>query len=155
MEGFESVKSIVIIRDAERNPEGAIDTLRATLKKCGLPVPEASYQIAEGQIKTGYVLFPTCTAEVRQGTLEDLCLSILAESNNEVILAEIDTLIQNLSDKYGRKFLHEFKTKLHSYFSVTDDFVALKIGEAARANAFNWYSEKLIPLKEFILSVIS
>lgn len=155
MEGFELVKSIVIIRDAERNPEGAIDTLRATLKKCGLPVPEASYQIAEGQIKTGYVLFPTCTAEVRQGTLEDLCLSILAESNNEVILAEIDTLIQNLSDKYGRKFPHEFKTKLHSYFSVTDDFVALKIGEAARANAFNWYSEKLIPLKEFILSVIS
>lgn len=155
MEGFESVKSLVIVRDAERNQEGAIDTLRATLKNCGLPVPEVPYQIAEGQIKTGYVLFPTCDADVRQGTLEDLCLSILAENNNEAILAEIDTLIQTLGDKYDRKFPHEFKTKLHSYFSVTDDFVALKIGEAARANAFNWYSEKLIPLRSFILSAVS
>lgn len=156
MEGFEQVKSIIIVRDAERNPVAAIDTLNATLKKCGFPAAEAPYQIAEGeQLKIGYVLFPTCTAEVVAGTLEDLCLAILAESNNEAILAEIDVFIQTLSEKYDRTFPHEFKTKLHSYFSVTDDFVSLKIGEAARANAFYWYSEKLIPLKNFIMAAVS
>ena len=70
-------------------------------------------------------------------------------------MAEIDKLIRNLREKYDRKFPHEFKTKLHSYFSVTDALVSLKIGEAAKAKAFDWYSEKLVPLKKFMEEVIS
>ena len=84
-----------------------------------------------------------------------LCLSILAEDNNEAILLEIDKLIQTLGKEFGRKFPHEFKTKLHSYFSVTDEFVSLKIGEAAKAKAFNWHSERLIPLRNFMAEMIS
>lgn len=156
MEGFQKVKSILIVRDAEKDPRAAMDTIRATLTNCGFPAPERPCQIAKSeQLKIGYVLFPTCTAEVIPGALEDLCLSILAEDNNEAILAEIDKLIQTLGKEFGRKFPHEFKTKLHSYFSVTDEFVSLKIGEAAKAKAFNWYSEKLIPLKNFIVEMIS
>ena len=84
-----------------------------------------------------------------------LCLSILAEDNNEAILLEIDKLIQTLGEKFDRKFSHEFKTKLHSYFSVTEGLISLKIGEAAKAKAFNWHSERLIPLRNFMAEMIS
>lgn len=151
MEGFEKVKSMIIVRDAETNTESAICQIQAALKKCDLPVPPEPYCLEGENIKIGYLLFPTCAAEVKQGALEDLCLAILAEKNHGAILNEIDGLMEKLEDKYSRKFPHEFKSKLHSYFSVTDEFVSLKIGEAARAGAFDWDNEKLLPLKEFLL----
>ena len=62
--------------------------------------------------------------------------------------------MNDLEKKYDRVFQREFKTKLHTYFSVTDKYVSLKIGEAARAGAFNWSSEKLTPLKRFLLELM-
>ena len=62
--------------------------------------------------------------------------------------------MNNLENKYNRSYPHEFKTKLHTYFSVTDEYVSLKIGEAAKAGAFNWNSNKLLPLKNFLSEII-
>lgn len=155
MEGFEQVKTILIIRDAERNATTSMKQIQSNLQKNGIPVPETTYCWQGETLKVGFLLFPTCNSTVQVGTLEDLCLSILKENNNQVIIHEIIAFMKNLENNYNRTFPHEFKTKLHSYFSITDDFVSMKIGEAARAQAFDWNHENLIPIKNFLLEIIN
>ena len=69
------------------------------------------------------------------------------------MLDEINLFICKLKDKELRSFPRKFKTRLHTYFSITDNYVSLKIGEAAKAGAFNWESPKLSPLKSFLYEV--
>ena len=40
---------------------------------------------------------------------------------------------------------------IHTYFSVNEKYISLKIGEAAKAGAFAWDHEKLAGLKSIIL----
>lgn len=87
------------------------------------------------------------------GTLEDLCLSILSEENSNEIAEDIQKFMNEMETKHKRSYPHEFKTKLHTYFSITDDYVSMKIGEAARAGAFNWESEQIQPLKNFMMEL--
>ena len=152
-EGFEQVSRILVVRDAEKDPEAAGKSIQAAIKRCGLPVPEASNawaESAESNIKTAYTLFPTCTADTTPGALEDLCWQILAEGNADTVKEGINEFIAGLKLKYGRSFPREFKARLHTYFSITDNYVSLKIGEAARAGAFDWNGAPLLPLRELI-----
>lgn len=153
MEGFDSVKSILVIRDAETNYIKAQNDIKAALAKAKLPVPEHTYEWADGNIKTAYLLFPICSQEPVNGTLEDLCLSVLSEENSSSVLDKINTFVSDLKSGMKREFPHEFKTKLHTYFSITDKYVSLKIGEAAKAGAFDWNSSKLNSLRAFIESM--
>ena len=154
MEGFDQVESLLIIRDAERDSTKAIADIQSTLRKCNLAIPNAPHSWCGCSPKVGYLLFPTCDTSVQAGTLEDLCISILSEENSSAILYDIQDFMDDLGNKYNRLYPHEFKTKLHTYFSVTDAYVSLKIGESAKAGAFNWNSDKLLPLKNFLAEII-
>lgn len=148
--GFQQVQSLLILRDAERDAEAAVRQIQSALKKAELPSPSGPGEWKTQGLKVGFLLFPTCDSTAHEGTLEDLCLSILKEPSSPVILEEVGTFMELLEDKHKRKFPHEFKTKLHTYFSITDKFVGLKIGEAAKAGVFNWNSTRLDFLKEFL-----
>lgn len=152
--GFQQVQSLLIVRDAERDAQAAVQQIQSALQKAGLPTPSNPGKWEMKNLKVGFLLFPTCDSTVHEGTLEDLCLSILKESSSSVILEEIDSFINLLGDKHKREFPHEFKTKLHTYFSITDKFVGLKIGEAANAGVFDWNSTRLDFLKSFLLSAV-
>ena len=156
--GYDEVVSLLVIRDAERRAESAKQSIQSAFQNAGLPVPECPCQWKEGQqenrrLKTGFLLFPTCDSSITEGTLEDFCLQILSEEKGNVILTAIEEFMLSLHEEYGREFPHEFKTKLHTYFSVTDNYVSMKIGEAAQSGAFNWNSPKLEPLKNFLLEL--
>ena len=157
--GYDKVSSLLVIRDAERNAEKAKKSIQSAFQNAGLPIPEYPHMWTAGQqkngsLKTAFLLFPTCDNNPAEGTLEDLCLQILSEKSHEDILTEIERFMLSLHEKHGRVFPHKFKTKLHTYFSVTDDYVSLKIGEAANAGAFDWNSPKLEPLKNFLLKLM-
>ncbi len=154
MEGYDRVASLLIVRDAERDADAAIREIRSALRGQGLADPEGPHCWQGDAPKVGYLLFPTCAAESRPGTLEDLCLSILAETDSGEILGDIQRFMDRLSADRGRTFPHEFKTKLHTYLSVTDDYVALKVGESARAGAFDWAGAPLRPLREFLTELL-
>lgn len=104
--------------------------------------------------KVGFVLFPTCDNIAQDGTLEDLCLSILSDSNAEETLEEIGLFLTQLEKRRQKPFSRIFKAKLHTFFSVHDNYVSLKIGEAAEAGAFNWKNPVLEPLKNFMQEVL-
>ncbi len=150
MDGFNSVLSLLIIRDAERDAAAAQNQIITALRNAGFSPPPAACTWQAAAVKTGFLLFPDCNEHPVTGTLEDLCISILSEDSGEVILSEITEFMQHLTDTYQRSFPHEFKTKLHTYFSITDAYVSLKIGEAAGAGAFDWNNPRLNSLRHFI-----
>ena len=154
MEGFDKVESILVIRDAERDIARATNDITNALRHCDLSVPTRAHNWQGTSPKVGYLLFPTCDVSVQTGTLEDLCLSILSEDRSHEIIDDIQEFMNEVGEKYNRIYPHEFKTKLHAYFSITDSYVSLKIGEAAKAGAFNWSNAKLLPLKNFLLEVL-
>lgn len=154
MEGYDRVSSLLIVRDAERDADTAIREIRGVLCRQGLAAPEGPHRWQGDMPKVGYLLFPTCAAESIPGTLEDLCLSILAEADRDELLGDIQRFIDQLSADRGRTFPREFKTKLHTYFSITDAYVSLKMGESARVGAFDWASEQLRPLRDFLTELL-
>lgn len=153
--GYREVESLLIIRDAERNPKQAVCQIQNALKQAELPVPDEVCQWSGNRLKVAFLLFPTCDSTIKVGTLEDLCLSILSETAAASILDDIDQFLWSLEENHKRKFPHKFKTELHTYFSITDKFVSMKIGEAAKAGAFDWTSNRLAGLKKLILEVFS
>ena len=155
MEGYDRIESLLIIRDAERDPEQAIRDIKSALTRNALVVPTEPHRWEGSSPRIGYLLFPFCETDVCPGTLEDLCLSILSESNNQEILTDIQSFMDALQHTRGRVFPHEFKTKLHTYFSITDAYVSLKTGESAKAGAFDWSNPKLASLKNFLLELLS
>lgn len=150
--GFSSAKSLLIIRDAEKDPKAAVCQIQSSLEKTCLPMPlgPGEWKSNDSNFKTGFLLFPSCDKTVCKGTLEDLCLSILNQPDVSDMVKEIQEFLIHLKQKTHREFPHEHKTKLHTYFSITDKFIGLKIGEAAQAQAFDWNSEKLHFLKSFL-----
>lgn len=149
--GFSELRSLLIIRDAEQDGEAAVREIRHSLQRIELPVPDGPGQWAPGRPRVGFLLFPTCDSTVARGTLEDLCLSLLKPTDRETMLEEIDRFLGHLQEAQKCSFPHLHKTRLHTYFSITDRFVGMKIGEAAAAMAFDWESSQLHFFRNFLL----
>jgi hypothetical protein len=154
-DGFkENVQSLCILRDAETNATSACQSITAAFRDCGFAVPTGPCSRADGgcaypQIATGFALFPDFDDKPKSGTLEDLCLRILAKSDSKDVLAHADTTLE----LYKKHLPQLHKNRLHTYFSLTKEFVSLKIGEAAKANAFRWDSPEINSLKTFLLQM--
>ena len=157
VENFSSVTHLMIIRDAEQDSHAATQSIQSALHSAGLTAPDSPAKWcfdSANEIHIGFLLFPQLTAQPVSGTLEDLCVQILAGNDAHDYLAEITPFLQNISACHG-SFTHPHKTKLHTYFSVSDKFTGLKIGESAKAGAFDWDNPKLDPLKDFVRCMLT
>ena len=102
------------------------------------------------EIKVAFTLLPSCSNKPVEGALEDLCWLILKDENAQEMRHDVQDFVVSIRDKYKSIKSHEHKSRLHTYFSVNEKYISLKIGEAATAGAFDWGSENLLPLKELI-----
>ena len=151
MDGFGDVKNILVIRDAETDANRAISRVKNVFAFVNLPVPDACYTWnASEMISTAFVLLPTCDSNPHEGALEDLCWEILADKDADDMRNDISIFVERMKDSYHKITSHEHKSRLHTYFSVDNNLVSRKIGEAAKAGAFDWNNEKLKPLREII-----
>jgi hypothetical protein len=149
MEGYERVQSIVVVRDAEKNAESAVQSIVGAFRAYGFGCPSTPCVMSNaGTPRTGFVLFPSCCDELENGTLEDLCLRTLSKEDSNDILSRVDTLVGDLH------FRSPHKNRLHTYFSLTDDYVSCKIGEAAKARAFNFNSPEIESLRRFLSQML-
>lgn len=148
IEGYSDVASLLIIRDAEQDAQNAACQVQRALHTNDLEVPDRQGQWTEGMPKTCFLLFPALGTQECPGTLEDLCLTILDDTVAETPLKEIDTFVEHLEQNREQPFSHRHKTRLHTYFSVNNRFVSMKLGEAADAGAFNWSHPNLDSLKD-------
>lgn len=150
MDKFEQVTCLAIIRDAERDFEKACQQVRSSLKKCGFVCPEKSGRWIndDAGLKVGFMLFPL---DNNAGTLEDLCLRIISEEANKDVLSSVDSFLASMESLYERCYRRKHKNKLHTYLSSSDEYVAMPLGLASSAGAFDWRSNELEPLKFFLV----
>jgi hypothetical protein len=132
---LKNLKNIIIIRDAETNAKGAKQSVFNSLKNLDVEIPSHC------------LLFPAFD-ENTNGTLENLCLNILSNTNREDFL-EISNSAVSSADKV-KKLSRIHKNKLHTYLSLQDKYVGLKIGESAKSGAFDFNAPELTPLKELL-----
>lgn len=157
LSNFEIVKSIIIVRDAEDDASGASDSLKNTLSKCGYSIPEKANSIARAngklkKISVAYIILPDVKTGLKNGTLEDLCMKILSDGNGANEIAQqaqlaVDSL--NSSVNYKRKH----KNLLHTYLSLTNEYVSMKIGESAQAGAYDFTSDDINAIKELMIKI--
>ena len=147
---FDQVKSLAIIRDAERDYAKACQEVHSSLNKCGLESSECcgAWVHDPSGLKVGFMLFPLNN---RAGTLEDLCLRILSENNNKNILSTIESFLDVMESSYERSYHRKHKNKLHTYLSSSDEYVTMPLGTASSAGAFDWDSDELESLKCFLV----
>ncbi|MEW5948340.1 MAG: DUF3226 domain-containing protein [Thermodesulfobacteriota bacterium] len=155
LSGYEGIEAIAIARDAENDPKGAIDSIRKALKASGLSVPKVPFQFEGSSPKIAFMVFPGFSVDpdgneyVAPGTLEDLCLETLEDTK---VLSCVDQYISCL-ETAGEPVRCLHKSRLHAYLAGKSNFVGLKIGEAAKAGAWNWQHPGLEPFKRIILGM--
>lgn len=150
MDRFDSVKSLAVIRDAEKDYDLACQEVISSLTKCGFSSPaNCGTWVDSNNVKVGFMLFPLNN---EAGTLEDLCLRILSEENRDNVLSSIDSYLVKMETQYDRNYTKRHKNKLHTYLSSHDKFVTMPLGVASKAGAFNWKSEDLDEFKFFLAS---
>jgi len=60
LRNYNTVKSIIIIRDAELNHNASVQSIKSTLKNKGYPLPTKANEIAcDKELKIAFLLFPT------------------------------------------------------------------------------------------------
>ena len=154
-DGFLQIRSLLVFRDADDNIKSAQDSVKGAFGLVGLPVPQTECQWQDnGTIKTGFLLMPSCSAQPQEGALEDLCWDILAEKHGPLIKEEVEGFIHSLEADAKRSYVHRNKAVLHTYFSATEGLISASVGRAAEAGAFDWTSEKLQPLRDFLISMV-
>ena len=112
------------------------------------------FAFTEGLPRIAYMLLPgfdleTGDRSVLKGTLEDLCLSTTI---SDPIHACVNLYIDCLSSK-GFFPIHPHKTRLHAYLSGKNELAGLKLGEAAKAGAWDWNHPALAPFREIIINM--
>lgn len=151
MEGFVDVYSILVIRDSETDVERAKSMVKKSFADNELSVPESCHIWNDSEkLSTAFVLLPTCDSNPEAGALEDLCWEILADKDAANMKKDIIRFVEKMREDYHKITTHEHKGRVHTYFSVNNDLVSLKIGEVARAGAFDWNNEKLDALRDII-----
>lgn len=149
MDKFEQVKSLAVVRDAEKDYTKACKEVVNSLGKCMFASPErcGTWIQTDTGLKVGYILFPL---DNDAGTLEDLCLRILSEDNSNDVMSSIETFLEEMEAYHGRTYRRKHKNKLHTYLSTSDKYVTMQLGVASDAGAFDWTSMYLAPLKSFL-----
>lgn len=146
------VKSIIVIRDSERDAEAAEQSIHSILSNAGFSVPDNPCEIANPKdgthnVYVAYVLFPDINSKKSNGTLEDLCLNILSKNDKLDLALKTTTSTISAMETQGCCFARKHKNKLHTYLSLTDEYVGLKIGESAKAKAFDFSESRMEPLR--------
>ena len=119
MENFDNVNRILIVRDAETDVNNAVSMIKKA-----------------------------CSSEPVTGALEDLCWEILTDTISDKMREDIDKFVSKMDNDYNSIGSHMHKSRLHTCLSVNKNYISLKIGEAAKAGAFDFNKTLLDPLKD-------
>jgi hypothetical protein len=153
--GYERVAVIAIARDAENNPLSAVSSVKQSLDRASLPVPNEPFEFAGNSPRVAFMIMPgfngsqSASPALLAGTLEDLLLEIAKDQST---FSCVDLYIDCLQSR-GLAITRLHKTKLHAYLSGKNEFCGLKIGEASKAGAWDWQHPRLEKFKAIITTM--
>ncbi len=150
--GFEIVKSLGIIQDADDSMVNAIKSIRSSLNKHHMPSPEGHNRFSENElIRVGIFIAP---GNQDNGMLESLVLQTVADHPVRIIS---DSYIEALREKLNNpanespyKFPRNVhKAKLHSFLAGMEHYIP-SLGIAAQKGYFDLESEALKEARDFL-----
>ncbi|MFN8259269.1 MAG: DUF3226 domain-containing protein [Bacteroidales bacterium] len=143
MQGFDTVETIALIRDADENPPvSAFESLVSILRNSGLKPPTSNQSFSNGKPKIGIFILP---GNSQTGALEDLCLnSIYSTDHFKCIEQYFNCLNANLN--------HLSKAKVLCYLAGKEPF-SNALGIAAQKGHWDFSNHSFDPLKEFVMQL--
>ena len=144
--GFEDVVSLGIIHDADENVQGAFNSIKDTLSRNKLPVPQKMALFTDkepvpGSPRVGVFILPDGK---NTGVLESLLTSVLKPSNPRT-MGCVDQFMDCLGERKARE-----KTRLRAFLAVEMADKTPHPGLAAERGRFNLKSDKFGPLLDFL-----
>ena len=158
---FQTVTSLGIVRDADNSSQSAFDSVVSSLRRAGLPTPDAPVAPVERDgVQVSVLILPP---EDDNGELEDVCLSSIEGTPDLECVEGYLACISNAGPPIADNRLT--KAKIHAYLAgcPTPLFFTgepnestgrrqpgLRLGEAADSRVWNWSSPAFAPLIGFL-----
>ena len=154
---FRLATSLGIVRDADNSSQSAFDSVIGSLRRVGLPTPDAPVVPKESDgLRVSVLIIPP---NETRGELENVCLSSIEGTLDwQCVESYLDCL--SMSEPPVQEN-NKAKVRLHSYLAAgpihtTDNGnisgrrPALRLGEAAEAGVWDWSSPAFERLEEFL-----
>ncbi len=145
--GFNNIKSLAIIRDANSDPRAALQSIKSALRNVGLPVPNNPMELSGEKPKVLILLLPDST---QPGMLEDLCLESVKD---DLALDCVDNYFKCLHDKRIDVAANLSKAKCLAFLASRPD-LPNNIGLAAKQRVWNFNSPVFEIIKKCLMSLI-
>ncbi|MCP4602201.1 MAG: hypothetical protein GY847_17075 [Proteobacteria bacterium] len=148
---FHTVLSLLIVRDADNNPDGAFKSVCSALSRVGLPVPQQVLTFIQGEAcQVGVVIVP---ASNQPGALEDLLLSTvendpMSPGANQFIEESV-VILHRSGYRPPPPDHRRSKARIHA-FLATFDKPDRDPGKAALAGVWDFGHKVLLPIQEMI-----
>jgi len=140
------VRSLGVVRDADRDPKGAFSSIQRALEEAELPVPAKPLQ-SEGESPCVRVMI--LPGQGRPGIMEDLCL---ASVKDDKAMRCVEAYFDCLKDE-GVPEPENLSKAMVRVFLASREKLWKRLGEAAHAKVWPWNSEVFSELKAFTLDV--
>lgn len=124
--GFSDLFTLVVVRDADENPDGAFQSVQDALGNAGLPVPDKPFEICAGEPRVMVLILP---GQGKTGALEDLCLQAVAD---DAILYCVEKHLQCLKDQRVTLPKNTGKAKVQIFLG-SKEVLKTSLGVAAQA----------------------
>jgi len=146
--GFNNIKALAIILDADSNPKARFQSITNALKKANLPSPRKIMEASGKKPKVMIFLLPDSN---RAGSLEDLCLESI---KNDPALSCIDKYFECLSDKKIKISANCSKAKCLAFLASRPD-LPNNVGIAAKQKIWPFASPAFQNIKNFLINFFS
>lgn len=158
MPGFNNLKALLLTRDADDSATGAFDSLKASLRKYSLPVPDtlASFK-TEGNKSSGVFVFPDNTSA---GMLENLFVKAMESHSIYPCVDAYMNCLEARSNMRGGYTGEQLESELvypnnpikarAKTILAGLEYDIDKIGLAAQRKVWNLDHPSLIPFRAFI-----
>jgi hypothetical protein len=140
---YENVESIAAVRDADDNPDGALQSVSNAFKSAGMNCPSGHGAFSEGRPKTGMFIMPD---GVSSGMLEDLCLKAVLDDPAFRCVEDYFNCIAKAGVSEPKPIT---KAKLYAWLASRENAGRL-VGEAAEAGYWRWDHEVFKKLLAFL-----
>ncbi len=140
--GFSDVEVLVVVRDADNDPDAAFDSVRDVLLYQRLEPPDRMNRFSNGNPRIGIFIMP---GNSDTGMLEDLCLKTVGE---HPAMGCVNTFIDCVSGLDNPPNIMA-KAKAQVFLAAMPKIVN-SIGVGAQKGYWNLDSDELIDLKSFI-----
>ena len=143
LSGFAEVVSLAVIRDAERDPAAAFQSVCTTLEKAGLPRPGRAGEFASGRPGIGVFILPDAKSA---GMLESLCLLSVAADPALPCVHELFGCLERAGVTAPTKME---KARVRTFLASRPK-PGLRLGEAAEAGIWPWNHPALDEVRQFL-----